>query len=200
VSFIAGHPFLKWSVLIFAIAPTAGGAAYVLAPLYTAHVLGHSTGLVGPLRQGAFRFSVFEVALGLGALAGSILAPHLARHLPRGRLFGLGLIGTGLGDALLATTSDLYLALLFIALANVCFSTFIISGITLSQSLTPTEIRGRVTAARVTVTNGALLLGSAIGGVLLLAASVRLLWVIEGGIIAASSLLVWLHQDVREQR
>lgn len=199
VRFIAGHPFLKWSVLVFAIAPAAGGGAYVLGPLYADHVLGQSAGLFGPLHKGAFRFSVFEVALGLGALAGSVLAPRLSRRQPRGRLFGLGLIGTGIADALLAATTNLYLALIIIAASNVCFSVFIISGITLSQSLTPTEVRGRVTAARVTVTNGALLLGSAIGGFLLLAASVRALWIIEGAIIAASSLFVWLHREVREE-
>jgi MFS family permease len=199
VRFITGHPFLRWSVLVFAIAPAAGGLGYVLAPLYTDHVLGHSAGLIGPFHTGAFRFSVFEVALGLGALAGSVLAPRLARRWPRGRLFGLGLVGTGLGDSLLATTTNLYVALVLILLANVCFSIFIISGVTLSQALTPTEVRGRVTAARVTVINGALLVGSAIGGVVLLAASVRVLWAIEGAIIAASSLLVWLHRDVREQ-
>jgi MFS family permease len=200
VRFIAGHPFLKWSVLIFAIAPAAGGLGYVLAPLYTDHVLAHSPGLVGPFQQGAFRFSMFEVCLGLGALAGSLLAPVLARYVPRGRLFGWGLVGTGVGDALLATTTNLYVALGLIAVANVSFSIFIISGITLTQSLTPTEVRGRVTAARVTVTTGALLIGSAVGGLLLLAASVRLLWIVEGAIIVASSLLVWLHKEVRDQQ
>jgi MFS family permease len=199
VRFIAGQPFLKWSVLTFAIAPAAGGVGYVLSPLYADHVLGHSQWLFGPLHKGAFRFSVLEVALGLGALAGSILAPRLGRRWPRGRLFGLGLAGYGAWVALLATTANLYLATLFVALSGVCFSIFIISGITLSQSLTPTEVRGRVTAARLTVTNGALLLGSAIGGVLLLAASVRVLWIVEGAVITASSLLVWLHKDVRDQ-
>jgi MFS family permease len=198
--FVAGHPFLKWSVLTFAIAPAAGGAAYVLAPLYADRVLGKSAWLVGPLHRGAFRFSVLEVALGLGALVGSLLAPRLAKRRPRGQLFGLGLVGTGIADALLATTTNLYLALGFMALSGACFSVFIISGVTLSQTLTPTEVRGRVTAARVTVTNGALLAGSALGGVLLLAAPVRVLWLIEGSVIAGSSLLVWLHRDVRDQR
>jgi predicted MFS family arabinose efflux permease len=200
VRFIAGHPFLKWSVLTFAIAPAAGGLEYVLSPLYADHDLGQSAWLVGPLHEGVVRFSVLEVVLGLGALTGSILAPRLGRRWPRGRLFGLGLVGTGLPLTLLAATTNFYVAALLIAFSTAWFSIFIISGITLSQSLTPTELRGRVTAARVTVTNCALLLGSALGGFLLLVTSVRVLWIVDGLVVCASSLLVWLHKDVRNQR
>lgn len=198
-AFIRGNPFLRWSVLAFAVAPTAGGAAYVIAPIYAGHVLSHSADLIGPLRSGAFRFSVLEVFLGLGGLAGSSLAPFLARKAPRGALFGLGLLGTGAADVLLATTSNIYFACLLMAFSGLWFSVFIVSGMTLSQTLTPTEMRGRVVAARATVINGALLLGSTLGGLALLVLSVRALWVIEGLVIMASSLFIWLVPAVRNQ-
>lgn len=200
IDFIVGHPFLKWSVPAFAIAPAAGGVGYVLAPLYAGSVLAHSAGLFGPLRGGAFRFSALEVCLGIGSLIGSALAPRLAARWPRGRLFGLGLVGTGGFDALLAITDNVYVACAFMAASGLFFSLFIISGITLTQTLTPSEVRGRVVAARVTVINGGLLLGSAVAGGLLLAISIRTLWVIEGAVIVLSSLLVWFRADVRNER
>lgn len=198
-AFIRGHPFLRWSIVTFAVAPAAGGAGYVLAPIYAGQVLAHSSGLFGPLTSGAFRFSLLEVSLGLGALAGSVAASGLARRLPRGTLFGLGLAGTGVADALLAATSNVYLASAIMAVSGFWFSVFLISGMTLSQTLTPTEVRGRVVATRVTVINGALLVGSTLGGFALLVLSVRTLWVIEGATIVASSLIVWLLPEVRNQ-
>lgn len=199
IDFIRGHPFLKWSTLAFTVAPAAGGAGYVLAPLYAQRSLAHSAGIFGPLHSGAFRFSLLELALGLGSLLGSTYMLKRLGRRPRGQIFGAGLVGTGLADALLATTGNVYLACLFLALSGMFFSIFIITGSTLGQSLTPTEMRGRVVAARVTVINGALLLGSALGGLALLKFSVETLWLFEGIIIAAASLFVWLVPEVRSQ-
>ncbi len=198
--FISGHPFLRWSIIAFAVAPIAGGGIYVLAPLYAGATLAHSAGLFGPLRNGAFRFSVLEVALGMGALLGSVTAPRLASRWPRGRLFGTGLVGYGIAYATLALITNLYLAALAIAVSGAFFSIFMVSGMTLNQILTPTEMRGRVLAARFTVINGALVLGSAITGPALLLVSIPTLWLTEGLLVAASSLVVWLLPEVRDQR
>lgn len=200
VDFLMGHPFLKWSTFTFAIAPVAGGGVFVLAPLYADHVLAHSAGLVGTLRSGAFRFSVLEVSIGVGALLGSALAQRLVQRFPKGRLFGLGVVGTGLMDALLGSITNLYVASAVLALSGFFNSLFIISGVTLVQSLTPTEMRGRVVAARSTVINTALAVGSALGGVVLLIVPYRTMWFLLGGMIMASSLFVWLRADVRNQR
>jgi len=78
-------------------------------------------------------------------------------------------------------------------------SLFIICGVTLVQTLTPTEVRGRAFAARYTVVNTALALGAGLGGVLLLVFSYRGLWFLEGAVIVLSSLFVWLIPEVRGQ-
>lgn len=200
VVFLLSVPFLKWSTIAFAIAPVAGGAAFVLAPLYADHVLRLSPGLVGPLHNAAFRFGILEVCLGLGALMGSSLVTPLSHRWPRGTIFGLGLTGTGLADAGLSTTTNLYVAALVLAISGVFNSLFFISGITLVQTLTPSELRGRVVAARSTIINTALACGSALGGVALLLLSYRALWAVEGIVIVAASLFVWLRPDVRRQR
>lgn len=199
LQFVMDHPFLRWSTLTFAVAPFAGGAVFVLVPLYANGVLGRAGGMIGPLGSGAFRFSLLEVSFGLGALAGSWLAARAAVHWPRGRLFGAGIAGLGAAYALLAVAMNIYVACVILALAGICNSLFLISGMTLVQMLTPSTMRGRVVAVRATVINGALALGSACGGGMLLILPDRTLWIVLGAIICASSLFVWLHPEVRQQ-
>lgn len=199
LDFLLAQPFLKWSSLTFVVAPFAGGVVFVLSPLYAQHVLAESGGLVGPLQSGAFRFSVLEVSIGVGAVLGSVATPRLARRWPRGKVFAVGVGGQGVTVLFLAATSNLYLAAAIMATTGFFNSMFIISGMTLLQTLTPTEIRGRVVAARMMMINGALALGSAAAAALLLAVPYRSLWLVLGAIIAGSSLFVWLQPSVRGQ-
>jgi MFS family permease len=199
IKYLMGQPFLKWSTVTVFFAPLAGGAIFVLAPLYASRVLGHSSGLVGPLRSAAFRFSVLEVSIAIGALLGSFLAARLVRSWPRARIFGLGISGMGAATALLALITNVYLAALAMAASGLFNSLFVVSGTTLVQTLTPSDIRGRVLAARLTVINTSLALGSAIGGALLLVIPYRVLWLVLGSVIGASSLFVWLRPEARKQ-
>jgi MFS family permease len=199
IAFLLSMPFLRWSTLTFVVAPFAGGVMYVLVPLYANQSLAHSAGLIGPLRQGAFRFSVLEVCLGLGALAGSVLAVRLTRRLPRGRLVGIGILGMGLVDLSFAAIHNIYSAAVIMVAHGVFNGLFAVSVITLVQALTPTELRGRVVAVRNTAINGALALGSAVGGVLLGTVSFSTTWLLVGGLIAVASLAIWVHPQVRNQ-
>ena len=105
----------------------------------------------------------------------------------------------GIAYAVLAYVSNVYVAAVVIAVAGASNSLFVITGMTLLQTLTPSEVRGRVVAARITVINTALALGSGLGGILLLRFSYTTLWLILGGGIAASSLFIWLRSEVRDQ-
>lgn len=199
IDYLLSNPFLKWSSVTFAIAPLAGGAAFVLTPLYASHVLGQSAGLMGPLRNGAFRFGVLEVCLGAGALLGSWAMPRLARRWPRGYLFGSGVAGAGIAYALLGFTHNLYFASAIVLVFGVCNSLFLIAGMTLVQTLTPSDVRGRVVAGRLTIIDTAIAAGSALGSLMLLTVPYSVLWIILGGTIAAASLFVWLRPEVRGQ-
>jgi predicted MFS family arabinose efflux permease len=106
----------------------------------------------------------------------------------------------GLADVSLGFVTSIYPAMAALLVAGLFNSLFIISGVTLVQALTPTELRGRVLAARYTVVNTALAVGAAIGGALLLVFSYSTLWVLEGVIIFVSSLCIWLMPEVRRQR
>ncbi len=191
------NPFLKWSTIVLGVAPVAGGVAFVLTPLFAQHALSH--GHTGPLASGAFRYSLLQSGEAVGALLGTLLAGRLANRMPRGMLFGLGVTGMGLADGSLGFVTNVYPAMAALLVAGFFNSLFIICGVTLVQSLTPTQVRGRVLAARYTVVNTALALGAALGGVLLLVFSYRSLWFVEGAVIVLSSLFVWLIPQVRGQ-
>jgi predicted MFS family arabinose efflux permease len=194
-----GQPFLKWSTATFALAPLGGGIIYVIMPLYATYSLNHSRGLIGPLQGGAFRFGVLEVAIGGGALLGSWLVPRLARLWPRGRIFGVGVLGIGLATGTMSVIGSFYAAAGILFLSGVFNSLFFVAGMTLLQTLTPTEVRGRVVAARFFVINVALAVGSALGGPLLVRVPYSEAWLTAGAIISVSSLFVWLRPEVRAQ-
>jgi MFS family permease len=199
VDYVLRQPFLKWNTVAFAIAPLGGGVIFVLTPLYATHTLSHSSGLVGPLRGGAFRFSVLEVAIGVGALVGSAMAPRLAARWPRGELFALAMAGLGVTYALFALIANMYAAIAVMVLVGLCNSLFVIAGLTLVQALTPSDVRGRVVAARQTVINSALAAGSALAGVALVVVPYFGMWLLSGAVIAVAGLGIWLRPEVRSQ-
>lgn len=199
LSFLIRSPFLRWSTLSLIIAPFAGGAMYVLVPLYANRSLAHSPGLFGPLQNGAFRFSVLEVALGLGVLTASALVVRLAGRVPRGQLVGFGILGQGLVVMTFALIQNIYLAAAVMFVQGFYNGIFVISVITLVQQLTPSEIRGRVVGVRNIGVDGATALGSAAGGILFASISYSAGWLAIGAIIAAASLAIWLRPEVRDQ-
>jgi predicted MFS family arabinose efflux permease len=198
-TFLLGQPFLKWSTVAFTFAPLAGGALYVLMPLYANSVLGQSALLFGPLTSGAFRFSVLEVCFGVGALLGAGVAARISTRWPRGALFGAGLAGYGGAFALMSIATNFYAAGAVLVAAGACNSLFLVAGLTLVQTLTPSDVRGRVVAARMTIINGSLAIGSALGGTLLLGLPYRAAWLLLGAVVSASSCFVWLRSEVRGQ-
>jgi MFS family permease len=96
-------------------------------------------------------------------------------------------------------TSNLYLVSPTLILVGLFNSLFLVAGWTLAQTLTPSELRGRVVSARLTVSFGALALGNVLGGALLLVFSYRTLWILAGVAIAGSSLFIWIPREARSQ-
>jgi MFS family permease len=200
IAFLMGQPFLKWSTISSLIAPLCIGGVFVVSPLYASHTLAHSHGLFGPLHSGAFRFGVLEIAIGVGGFTGSFLVRPLAAALPRGAIFALGMTSFGVVVGVLALIHNVYLAVGVMALSGVCNSLFQIAGATLTQTLTPTEMRGRVMAARITVIQGGLAVGSALAGLLLLWLPIQSVWLVLGALMVAASATVWLQPVARNER
>jgi MFS family permease len=199
VEFLLGHPFLKWSSLAYGVASIAVGVGFVILPLYASSTLARSEGLVGPLTNGAFRFGMLQVALGIGAFAGSRITTKLATLWPSGKLLGAGMLVTGAADGLLAFTNNVYAATCLLFLSGLFTGLFVVTAMTLLQTLTPTRIRGRTVAGRSTIIQTSIAVGSALAGVALLRVSVQAMWVAEGGIFVLASLFVLLRAEVRSQ-
>lgn len=199
IRFLMGQPFLKWSTISSLVAPLAIGGVFVVSPLYASQSLAHSSGLFGPLHSGAFRFSILEVSIGVGGVIGSVAVSQLARPLTRGQVFAVGMTGFGLVVGALSIITNIYTALLVMAASGMCNSLFAIAGSTLVQMLTPSEMRGRVMAARNTVIQAGLALGSALGGYLLVVMPVSRVWLVLGVLMLLASAMVWLPAGVRSQ-
>jgi MFS family permease len=199
VAYLFGNAFLKYSTIAYTFVSVAVGGGFVLTPIYASDVLAHSPGLVGPLTSGAFRFALTEVGLGVGAFIGSALTSRLACRWPAGRMFAAGFTAAGIFQMLLAVTNNVYVATALLTLTGFATSFSIISALTLLQTLTPSEFRGRVVAGRTTIIQGAWAVGSAIAGVALLAIEVQPLWAIDGGLFVFGSLFVWLNREARSQ-
>jgi MFS family permease len=199
LSVLLSNAVLRWSLVTTIVAPLAGGAMLVLAPLYADHALAHSSGLVGPLHDGAFRFSVLEVCLGLGALTASGLVTMLAKRRPRGQLIAIGAVGMAGVELCFSAIHSIYLAAPLMFVQGVFNGLFAIAALTMMQSLIPSGVRGRVLSAWSTGIDAALALGSAVGGVLLGILSYSTMWLLIGAVIGASSLAIWLRPEVRNQ-
>jgi predicted MFS family arabinose efflux permease len=200
ILFLFRQPFLKWSTISSLFAPVCIGGVFVVSPLYASRALAGSAGLAGPLRNGAFRFSVLEVAIGFGGLLGSFLAAKIAERVPRGTIFAGGMAGFGIAIALLAAVTNLYVAVMVMALSGLCNSLVQVSGSSLMQILTPTEMRGRVVAARMTIIQAGLGIGSALAGYGLVWIPMRPMWCVLAALMLIAAGLAWVNPEARRQR
>ena len=96
---------------------------------------------------GAVTLGLLYGAPSAGGVVAVVTAGWLGRVRRLGRVFILGEIGWGLAIACAGFTSQLWLALLFLALAGGADAAGVIGRTTIVQSQTPDHLRGRVNAA-----------------------------------------------------
>jgi MFS family permease len=169
LGFLWGERRLRWA--------TIGGAVtnLVFAPLEAVLVLFVTERLAGTVQPPAWldwAFSALAAEVGLffalQAIIGSIgvaVAPAVARRMPLGRMFVLGLVMLGAGFLVVAFSSTFWavipagVALTGVSWVNVALNT-------LRQRLTPADKLGRVIAASRTISWIGLPVGAATGGAL----------------------------------
>jgi MFS family permease len=129
----------------------------VLLPFYAA----------GPLEAGPAWYGFLLAALSTGSVVGYAAAALIGSD-GRRRLAAIvtGLIGTGLLLALLSLIESRYLALVVIAGAGCCIGVVNTFALTLFQTLTPADMRGRVLSLLLTLSGAVAPLGMLLGGVL----------------------------------
>jgi predicted MFS family arabinose efflux permease len=176
------HPLLRpivltavaWNLAWFVLQ-----AAYVP---YAMRVLGLSAAGVG----------VTLAIYGVGMMAGALVAPRIVAALPFGRALQLGPVMSVLGSAVMLASWFFPYGVL----AGISFFLFgfgpilwVITSLTLRQTVTPNAMLGRVSAVFLTVNMGARPLGAALGGV------VGASWG-EGACLALSLLLFGVQLGV----
>lgn len=106
---------------------------------------------------------------GIGAIAASLVIPHLSRKvgLTRSVVTGIGITGIGAALLPLATQATWFVfATLSFTLIGFGVVSLVVSSASIRQRLVPGELLGRVTASYRMIVNGALVIGALIGGTL----------------------------------
>ncbi len=135
-------------------------------------------------------FGVVLAIQGIGALAGSVMAPVASAKLGRGRALALNLF---LASLMVTFTGLAPNAYVFVAIAVVMGFTISVWNIllmSLYQSLIPAHLYGRIHGARRTIVWGLMPIGSLLGGVIA-RGGLRLPFLIGGAVATLISILAF---------
>ena len=120
----------------------------------------------GDADLGAAMFGVAEAALAAGAVTAGLTLPEFMTQFRKGQLLLFGFASYGLLLMLLGLAPSLLPALVLFFLMGVANIIFVVPNITISQEVTPPELRARVFGARIALLNVSWLPVIVISGVL----------------------------------
>jgi len=192
-----GWRFLRSETVLFAttvqasIAEYGLGALTVLSPLLIE--LLPLNGLQAPSAYG-----MFEMAMGVGLVAGGIVIGGLAERMPKGRSIVGAFVALGTMIVALGLTHSLALALLLAAGAGVANVTFVIPSQTIFQQRTPGSMLGRVVAIRLAMVNSALAAAMITGGGIAQLVGVRPVLIACGVLTVIAGIAGLLNRAIRE--
>jgi ENTS family enterobactin (siderophore) exporter len=186
--FLARDRGLRANTVMIVVCVAGLGAAYPLTFLFAIDVLGGGAGAFGAL----------EAAVGAGFLAGSLALVALASRVHKGRAMIVGLAVMGVCLALVAAAESVWVAAVPLAVFGTANAIVLIAVDTYLQQVVPHGMRGRVLGTRFTITQGTYALSVLVGGALAAVVDVRILFIVAGAIVAASSLVGLLTREVRE--
>ena len=137
---------------------------------------------------GASQFGLAEGAIAAGAVASGLLVVPALSHIPKGRLLLIGFALYGLVLIALATAPTFEIAVVLFALGGVVNVLFYVSNVTISQELTPLDLRARVFGARIALLNLSWLPVIVASGALADLVSVPVLIAVAGALTFASAI------------
>lgn len=138
---------------------------------------------------GAALFGVAEAALAAGAVAAGLTLPEYMRQYRKGQLLTVGFGMYGVLLILLGFAPSLLPAMVIFFLMGVANVIFVVPNITISQEITPPELRARVFGARAALLNLTWLPMIVVSGVLADVVDAGLLIALAGGITLATTLV-----------
>ena len=134
--FVAGHPIIRVFIAGVMLAAAAAGVVITIGEFFA-----------NLLNAGPSGFGVLVAAVGLGMVAGLLLAAPLSRRLRPEWLFGPGLVVAGIGLVLTALAAELAVAIPPAVLMGSGAGIAFIVGYTVLQQRADDRIRGRTFAA-----------------------------------------------------
>ncbi len=137
-------------------------------------------------------FGLIEFAQVLAmVIAGSVIA-LIAGRLRPGALVSLGLLGVGLTIGLLSLPTELWQVLIILFMAGLSVAPTQAGVSTLTQTLIPDDMRGRVGGALNALISGATILSMGLAGVAAAGIGVRNVFLMSGLITGAAGILAWV--------
>lgn len=120
-----------------------------------------------------FGYGVLLTAIGLGGLTGAFVAPLIVRRLGQGTTAQSTILAQAVLAILAGSLSNPYLTGVILFGYGVLITTWNTVSVTLRQSLTPDQLRGRVAGAARLLAWGSQPIGAVLGGVIAKAAGLR---------------------------
>jgi hypothetical protein len=148
VQFLLHQPVLRVNTLFSLTAQLALPVVNGLTPVYLVRRFAN-----GDIEFGAALFGVAEAALAAGAVAAGLTLPEYMTQFRKGQLLLAGFSMYGALLILLGLAPSLLPAMVIFFLMGVANVIFVVPNITISQEVTPPELRARVFGARIALLN-----------------------------------------------
>src|ERR1035437_3233391 len=194
---VTGWQFLRGETVLFAttiqaaIAELGLGALTALSPLLVA-------GLALGSIDAPMAYGLFEMAMGVGLVAGGVVLGGMATRLPKGPTIIAAFTLMGVTLMALTATGSLPIVLGLACLVGVGNVFFSVPSQTIFQQRTPGELLGRVVAIRLAAVNGVLAIAMVASGVLAQIFGLHAVLVACGILTVAAGLSGLAFRSVRE--
>jgi MFS family permease len=178
---VARDPHMRVIVALYGVQVFVCGAVTVLMVVMA----------LGPLGTGQSGVGTLNAAVGVGGIAGSLIAAALVT---RGRLavyFAAGLLGWGIPIALIAALTKTWFALAMLFLLGIGNVLVDVAGMTLLQRVAPDEVLGRVFGVLETVFSIAFGLGGVATPLLIHLTSLKATLVLVGALLPVMVVMSW---------
>ncbi len=146
--FLLREPILRVNTKFSLVAQLALPVVNGLTPVYLVRRFAN-----GDAEFGAALFGVAEAALAAGAVGAGLTLPEYMRQFRKGQLLVGGFAAYGVLLVLLGLAPSLLPAMVIFFLMGVANVVFVVPNITISQEVTPPELRARVFGARIALLN-----------------------------------------------
>ncbi len=181
--FLFDSPILRPNTLFSLVAQLAVPVSNGLTPVFLLRRFAN-----GDPAFGAVLFGVAEAALAAGAVTAGLTLPEYFGRFKKGHLLVAGFAGYGSLLILLALAPSLLPALVIFFFMGAFNVVYFVPNVTISQEVTPPNLRARVFGARIALLNLSFLPVIVISGALADRIDVGLLFIAAGAVTLASAL------------